>query len=141
MRGRGAAFLALADVARWRAIEVRRDVAANELEAWLEGFGREQQLGETWPFVIQGRFAALEAHVLRGACPRADANAPEPVRCPWTSAAGRLVGFFARDGGGVLTHHGEFTHVHVVLDPPTEFVGHVDAVAVCAGSTLRIPAR
>lgn len=139
--GRRVAFLALAEVERWREIEVERDVSAHDFEAWLERIGREHALGDEWPFVIRGRLEQLETHILRGACPRADPSAPAPARPPWKSANGRLVGFFARDSAGVLTHSGERTHTHVVLDRPTLFVGHVDSVAVRAGSTLRLPVR
>lgn len=139
--GRQVAFLALAEVERWREIEVERDVAARDFDAWLERVGREHALGDEWPFVIHGRLDELDAHILRGACPRADPNAPRPVRPPWNSANGRLVGFFARASAGVLTHRGERTHTHVVLDRPTLFVGHVDSVAVRAGATLRLPLR
>lgn len=139
--GRKVSFLALAEVARWREITLARDISWSELDDRLAGAAKANGLGERWPFVIQGRFDELDAHILRGACPRADPSAPEPVRSPWKRADGRLVGFFASDAGGELTHHGECTHVHVVLDRPTLFVGHVDSVTVLAGATLRLPIR
>lgn len=137
----GATFLVLAEVQEWRLVPIVRDVAADEFDAWLSERADELGLGDTWPFVVEGRLEALEAHVLRGACPLADPDAPEPVRPSWSAGSGRLVGFFARNGGGIVTHHGSSSHTHVVLTTPEPFVGHVDRVALKAGSTLLVSAR
>lgn len=136
-----ATFLVAANVSQWRAIEIEHAVEGGDFERWLEDVGAKHGLGATWPFVIEGCLAELEAHVLRGACPLADPSSPAPTRPPWTSAAGRLVGFFALGGDGRITHHGQRTHVHVIVDMPEPFVGHVDAVRLPAGAVLHVPLR
>lgn len=140
--GLSATLLASADVPSWRRTEVASDVAS--LDDFLASSAGPCGLEAypAWPFVIQGELLDLEAHVLRGACPHAGEvpEGKEPARRRFERVRGRLVGFYAPDSGGELTHHGERSHVHVVIvgwDEP--FVGHVDSVRVARGATLRTP--
>jgi hypothetical protein len=57
------------------------------------------------------------------------------------SGRGLFVGFFTSGAPGLITHHGQRSHVHVKLDAPAPFVGHVDQVTFDAGATLRLPRR
>jgi hypothetical protein len=52
---------------------------------------------------------------------------------------GRLVGSFARDAAGVLTHHGSWVHVHAIVDLDPIFTGHVESTGIAAGAVLRVP--
>ena len=49
-----------------------------------------------------------------------------------------LVGFRAEDAGGILTHHGQTTHVHAWL-PEHGTSGHLDDVAFLRGARLYLP--
>jgi acetolactate decarboxylase len=140
--GLSATLLASADVPSWRRTEIEREVAA--LDEYLAGMAEPCGLGpySAWPFVIQGELLDLEAHVLRGACPSSGKvpKGKEPLRRSFERVRGRLVGFYAPDSAGDLTHHGVRSHVHVVIvgwDEP--FVGHVDSVRIAPGATLRTP--
>lgn len=142
--GDRAALLAVTNVTSWNEIAIDRDVAPGELDSLLNSFAERNGLArcETFPFVIRGDFDDLDAHVLNGRCPYAGPGSSEtdPVRAQTKSASGRLVGFFTRLEPGILTHHGSQTHVHVLLEGDTPFVGHVDAVRIRKGATLRLPA-
>jgi alpha-acetolactate decarboxylase len=140
--GLSAALLASADVPSWRSTDVEREVSG--LDDFLASVAAPCGLEpySAWPFVIQGEFLDLEAHVLRGACPSAGdvPDGKEPARRSFERVRGRLVGFYAPDSAGELTHHGTRSHVHVVIvgwDDP--FVGHVDSVRIAPGATLRTP--
>jgi len=53
---------------------------------------------------------------------------------------GTLVGIFAVDAAGALTHHDSSMHVHVVLDGVDgEWTGHCEKVGVGEGAVLRLP--
>ena len=63
----------------------------------------------------------------------------EPVTRREAFTFGTLVGFWARDGAGTITHHGTRVHAHVLVRSDTPYTAHVDTVRVGAGSVLRIP--
>ena len=55
---------------------------------------------------------------------------------------GTLVGVFAKDSVGNLTHPDMLTHTHVVYsDPETQaqVTGHIERVGLSAGSVVRLP--
>ena len=135
-----AALLVATDVPRWRRIPIERDV--ERLDDFLAEIAGREALSRfrAWPFVIEGELHDLRAHVLCGACPKAGAIDPvlEPQRRSTDRDQGLLVGFHAADSAGELTHHGERSHVHVVIEREP-FVGHVDSVAVVSGAVLRGP--
>ena len=140
-----ATFAVVSRVADWTEHRLERDLDLDGLEAELRRLGVEQGLGDavSLPFIVDGRFRDLEGHVLNGACPFAsdgpppDELAPRPVER--SRSRGRLVGFWSAEPPGVLTHHGSRTHVHALLGRGRPAGGHVDAVTIRAGSTLRLP--
>lgn len=140
-----ATLLALTEVRAWSEHVLERDLGPAELEARLAELGAAVGLGvgRPWPFVLEGDFLALEAHVLNGACPYAGTLAPgqEPLRRSFALARGRAIGFHAPGEGGRLVHHGETLHTHVVLERPERFVAHVDRTGLAAGGRIRIPLR
>jgi hypothetical protein len=91
---------------------------------------------------VEGDAATLALHVARGACPHGEATpATEPWR--WNAPAGtavRLVGFFAPDREGVMTHHGTAFHLHAIARAGDGQVitGHVDSFALQPGARVRI---
>lgn len=140
--GARAAFLAVAAVSRWQSVPIDRAVDLDALEALIAGAAERTGLGrhDTIPFVIDGEFTTLRAHVLVGRCPFAadPERRGEPARFERELARGCLVGFYTTLPSGTLTHHGTRVHVHVVLDGADEPSGHVDSVRVVAGR-LRLP--
>lgn len=140
-----ATLLALSDVEEWQAIRLDEGALPGELEPLLARVAEQTGLGcdEPWPFVIEGELVAVESHVLNGKCPFAGTveQAYEPLRRSIASQRGRLIGFYAPSASGTLVHHGQTTHVHIVLDEPNIYVGHVDRTGVGAGATLLVPRR
>jgi alpha-acetolactate decarboxylase len=94
------------------------------------------------PFRVEGTFENLCLHVLNGSCPIADPDGPEPWRLTDATAEGVLVGFFAADAAGKLTHHGQRSHVHAlaITSEGQQAGGHVDSTGIAAGAKLFVPA-
>jgi alpha-acetolactate decarboxylase len=148
-----AVFLAVAQVPRWTKVTVDRDVSADEFDDFIQVTIRRAGLKdlETIPFTIEGQFSSLDLHVLNGQCPFAEVKtkiegAGPPHRTSLKNVAGLLVGFYSDSGAGRITHHWTRTHVHALVgteDDRTNLrpvaAGHVDAVALKAGTILRVP--
>ncbi|MHC5001600.1 MAG: acetolactate decarboxylase [Planctomycetota bacterium] len=141
-----ATLLTLADVTDWRSVVIDRAAAGSALETVIEQAARGQGIDTARPFafVIDGRLDGLDVHVINGFCPagtvRAEGSA-DPWR--WTSATpldATVVGFFAPDAAGVMTHHGTSIHAHAIATVDGRMItGHVDRMAVAPGARLRLP--
>ena len=132
-----AAFLVLARVPAWRTTQLDAELSFATFDP--RAFGAAD--ARTIPFLVQGDFADLEMHVLRGRCPYVadDAAGEPPLRMTRPRARGTLVGFWTSEPPGVLTHHDSNVHVHVVLAGPDGVVAHVDSVRVLAGARVSVP--
>jgi alpha-acetolactate decarboxylase len=91
---------------------------------------------------VTGVVEQLNVHVARGACPH---GATTPATQPhlWSAAAGttvRLVGFYAPDAAGSLTHHGTAFHLHAIAVTAAgdRRSGHVDAFVLRPGAIVRL---
>jgi len=142
-----AVFLAVAQVPRWAEVKLDKDVSADEFDDFMQRMLRQNGLDqlETVPFVIEGELSSLKLHVLNGQCPFAAVKAEvegagPPHRTTLSDVRGLLVGFYAEQGAGRITHHWTRTHVHALVGPQDDRVaGHVEEVALKAGTTLRLP--
>jgi acetolactate decarboxylase len=138
-----AAFLVLTNVINWQEFKTNKDMDMKGLQEFLVEKTAEVGLSKTKtiPFIVKGSFHELSAHVLRGGCPFAanEALRKDPVRVTRPHAQGRLVGFITSLPPGTLTHHGSRLHVHVVLDDPEPFAGHLDKVLIPQSSSILIP--
>jgi len=135
-----ATILALADVPVW----TEHELGIVEDNAALEGMVLEAakaeglDVSQPFPFRVEGKAAMIDVHVLNQSCPIAQPDGPAPWRFAGSGEKVVLVGFYAENGAGVLTHHGQKTHIHVVL-PERNASGHVDGLAFGAGAHLMLP--
>ena len=142
-----AVFLAIARVPQWVAVRIDHDIPADQFDRFIEQAVKRHGLGmvETVPFTIEGSFAELKLHVLNGECPFAEVKSKVPGAGPphretLGAVQGKMVGFYAEDGAGRITHHSTRTHVHVLAKKGKQNVlGHVDETMIKAGSILRLP--
>lgn len=150
--GRRAAFLAGQEVSEWTRVAVEDNVASDGFEAWLAREVADAGLAESTPFVfvIEGELQGVRLHVIRGACPvhaRMHGITLDAEHTPLVQQrdrlAGVLVGVYAPDSVGQLTHPDSSTHAHVVfVDPATgeRVTGHLEHTGVMSGAELRLPA-
>ncbi|MBT7640275.1 MAG: hypothetical protein HN598_07300 [Planctomycetes bacterium] len=115
------------------------------LEQSIEEVARSHGIDtdKPFPFFIEGVASSYQIHVINGYCPVATPDlAPEdqPWRQHGASTALRVVGFFARDQHGVMTHHGSNLHIHAIIVNGDEWIsGHLDEVEMAEGATLSVP--
>ena len=144
-----AALLVGFHVEQWNKQMIPSDVNHDELENYIERQANVAGIdtSKPFPFVIEGTMADLHLHVIRGACPiHSRRNGIEldeknrPYHGHHELLAGRLLGVFAKDAAGNLTHQGTSTHMHAVYSKKgTCFTGHVESVGVAKGATLLLP--
>lgn len=148
VQSRGATLMVVAYVPKWSESIVARALTSDELEAYIRDAAMRSGIDTTrpFPFVIEGELRNLSAHVINGYCPmnqEADVGSSEsqPVRFDGVAGNGKLIGIYAENSAGELTHHGSSTHVHVLVESPFAMVAHVEAVALAPGAKLRLPMR
>ena len=145
--GDQATLLTLAHVAEWRSVPIETSVEGSALESLIEEAARARGIDTSmpFPFVIEGELPGVDLHVTNGYCPIAtDPSTVDAQPWSWTSPGpieAVIVGFYAPDAGGVMTHHGTSIHAHAVLQIDGKTVtGHMNQVSVVPGMTLRVPA-
>jgi acetolactate decarboxylase len=142
-QGVRAAMLVTARVSSWAALPVRDGLPSADLEGFIAQAAREHGLErtETFPFLLEGEFRDVRAHVLNGRCPLLGEGPPatEPVRRLFPVVHGWLVGFYTGLAPGMLTHAGEKTHVHLLVKDGESIACHVDELRVGAKTVLKLP--
>jgi acetolactate decarboxylase len=144
----GAALLIIANVDNWKRSTLPEAAAGAELESAVERIARQNGVdtNRPFPFEIDGQLTALSMHAVNGACPLSDNARTDGDGAPWRftldhAVHGRIVGFFARDSAGEITHHGTSIHAHALLDiDGTRLTGHVEHLAVGPGAVVRVSA-
>lgn len=97
-----------------------------------------------FPFLIQGHASSLEIHVINGYCPVASPDVSDEFK-PWKMRLDSrtpltVVGFFAKNQEGVMTHHGSNIHIHSLLNSNGGVAtGHIDSVTLSKGAKLYLP--
>ena len=118
--GDAATLLTLAFVSDWQDVAIDHPIEADELENVIRQIAVRRGLrpDQPFPFVLETDLAELDLHVISGSCPiAAPAHAETGTwRSQLASTKARLVGFFAPDKAGVMTHHGTALHVHALVE-------------------------
>lgn len=144
-----ATLLTAAKVGAWQTEEVisTNPTPDHAPDAFIEWAARASGIDTTkpFPFTITADFDTLDLHVIHGACPIANPDLPPESR-PWRwSAAGTpvhatIVGFYAPDAAGVMTHHGTAIHAHAIIGRDGEIItGHVERFTLPTHATLGLP--
>lgn len=145
--GDQATLLTLTSVERWRDVVLATASAEAEFDSAIESAAMAAgiHLGNPFPFVVEGDFAALDLHVINGECPMAGGSDPAGSSAPYRlrldgPTRGTLIGFYASGREGEMTHHGMRTHAHAVLEHAGRTItGHVESVSIGAGARVRVP--
>lgn len=146
-----ATLLVGAYVDAWSELSLHNDVPAANFDALISTIAANAVPGLEQPymFTIEGDFKNVRLHVINGACPlharMKKEELPEesrPFESELETISGRVVGVFAKDAVGRLTHPATSNHSHIIFDDPATgktVTGHVEAMDVAGGATLRLP--
>jgi alpha-acetolactate decarboxylase len=141
-----ASMLFLGTVSGWHNIDITEPVSSLEVDGLLgTAFaGRGTNHGPT-PFRIEGTFSDIKLHVIGGQCPIRARMHGEPMTSPAfeldiPQASATVIGIYADDAAGDVTHMGSDTHMHILVEHDGRTItGHVESIGVLPGSTLQIP--
>ncbi len=141
-----ATLLTLSHVDEWQDIRIPQSASGADLDTMIARLAAAKGLDTSKPFPIQivGRVDSINIHVVNGYCPHGVDLGSQTAQ-PWhfdssSPTQVRIVGFFAPNAGGVMTHHGSDTHLHALFTLDGAIAtGHIDAVTVAEGATLRLP--
>jgi len=95
-----------------------------------------------FPFLLQGNFDSVNYHVVMP--PPAQgmhggSRSPTDSQFDLRARAknGTAIGFFSKKHGGVFTHSGSYSHLHLSLEDGNS--GHIDDIEVSADVRLLFP--
>lgn len=102
-------------------------------------------------FTVEGEFEQLRMHVIHGACPMHARlrkielpKEKQPLEMELENVRGTIVGVFARNAVGDITHPATSTHMHFLWKDEGSghlVTGHVENIEVSPGAVLRVPSQ
>ncbi len=146
-----ATLLVGAYVPSWTEHKSVKSVPPREFDQYVADAAVKAGLDVSKPFVftVEGEFSRVRIHVINGACPMharlRKINLPEetqPFEADLEKVSGTLVGVFAKDAVGRITHPDSSTHMHLVFRDATTgrmVTGHVEQAGLSEGAMLRLP--
>ncbi len=146
-----AALLVGAYVPSWTNSQVTRDIGADDFDTYIADAATASGIKTSVPFVFtaEGVFTDIQLHVINGACPLharlKKSELPKELRAfesEIPKITGTLVGVFARDAVGKLTHPATTTHVHLLYKDPVsgaKVTAHLERVGISQGAVIRFP--
>lgn len=146
-----ATMLAGAYVPSWREHALEGDVAAADFDAAVHDAAAKAGMDSSKPFVFtaNGEFTDVRLHVIHGACPMHARmqkielpTEQQPFEGEYATIRGKIVGIYAEDAVGKLTHPATSTHVHLVFKDPASgqtVTGHVERIGLLKGAVLNLP--
>ncbi|TWU62105.1 acetolactate decarboxylase [Crateriforma conspicua] len=149
---RQATMLIGAHVDAWEKTVVPKDLTDAELDTFIQQQIQRRGGDSSKPimFRIDGEFAKADVHVIHGACPVHARIRKEPIppsQRPFEETlhdvSAQVVGVYAEDAVGKLTHPATRTHKHLIFRREvgdTPLTAHVELLTVRAGSVLYLPA-
>ena len=151
MGERQATMLVGAVVPSWSCISVDANVAPESVDQFIAGAASQSGVNTDKPFmfVVEGTFSDARIHVINGACPvharMQKIELPQdrrPFEKEMTQVTGKVIGVFAKDAVGKLTHPATSTHMHLLFtDKQTGNIAtaHIEQIGLAKGSSVSFP--
>lgn len=145
-----ATLLVGAYIPSWTEHKTTKNVAPDEVDKYLADAAAKAGLDVTKPFVftVQGEFSEVQLHVINGACPLHSRlkkivipKEMQPFEAELEKVEGTVVGVFAKDAVGKITHPATSTHMHLVFQDATTgkiVTGHVEQLGLIEGAVVRL---
>jgi cytochrome c peroxidase len=142
-----------ARVEEWIDVPVERSIRPADVDRFLGELAQRYQIDindshPAFPFLIQGVLEDVHLHIIRGACPVHSrrnkvvlAEEERPFEWHQRQLNGRVVGVYAVNQAGKLTHPGTNIHAHLIFhtEDGSTVTGHLEQFGIEAGSTVRLP--
>ncbi|TWU40125.1 Alpha-acetolactate decarboxylase [Novipirellula aureliae] len=148
---RQATMLAGAYVPSWTRHSVLDNVAPKDFDQWIASSALAAGVDTDKPFIfsLEGQFTDVSLHVIHGACPihaRVQKielpKEQQPFESELKKVAGTIVGIYAKDAVGNLTHPATSTHAHLLYKDKTTgklLTGHIEKIGLAEGTVLMLP--
>ena len=146
-----AALLAGQSVEAWTSVTLADAVPHDGFDQAVATMAAGKGIDTAAPFMfmVDGEFTDVRLHVIHGACPvharmkniTLD-KGEQPYEMEAERVSGTLVGVYAADAVGKLTHPATSTHVHLIYEDREtgEIVtGHLERVGLAAGAVVKLP--
>jgi alpha-acetolactate decarboxylase len=146
-----ATLLVGAYVSSWKEQSLAQATPAENFDKTMRDEGSKAGLDVSKPFVFraEGEFTNVRVHVLNGACPMhakmMGIEIPkdkQPYESEYKTIRGKLVGIYAENSVGTLTHPGQSTHVHLIYKDPSSgrmVTAHVEKIGLPKGAVIDLP--
>ena len=146
-----ATLLIGAYVPAWTEYQVESDTPPAGFDDRIRDAAVKAGIDVSKPFVftVEGEFSDVRMHVINGACPMHArmrkieiSKEQKPFEGEFETIRGRLVGVYASDAVGELTHPDTSTHVHLIFEDSVSgetATGHVEQVGLAKGAVLKLP--
>lgn len=140
-----APFLVYARVSHWKSVPIDQSVQSlPDLDQWL--FSAAKDIGitdrtEAFPFKITTAQSEIDFHIISNQEPGYKISKPHHELMKFFELKSKpvtLIGFFSKSHAGVFTHHGQWTHIHVVSQDGKKS-GHVDSLVLGSDAVLYLP--
>ena len=138
-----ASFLVWSEVPSWRPPIMLGGSAdnQNDLEKLIDTMALKQGIDTTkpFPFMIDGKVKSVDYHILvpKKSTLTASDHRSNAKTITLKDVPVKIIGFFSKQHGGVFTHMGSWTHLHVLDN--NGHAGHVDAIALDSKAMVLFP--
>ena len=113
----------------------------DHLEKLLETLATENGIDifKPFPFMIEGKVKSVDYHILAPMRTNTDASDHRGNAKTITlkDVPARIIGFFSKNHGGIFTHMGSMTHLHIIVNNGQS--GHVDVIALESKAMVSFP--
>ncbi|MCA9070133.1 MAG: acetolactate decarboxylase [Planctomycetaceae bacterium] len=148
-----ATLLVGAYVSEWSQHKVVKNIPGADFDEFVRETAARTGLDTTRPFVfrIDGEFQDVRLHIINGACPiHARIHKQElpvdrqPYEAEFARVRGTVIGIYAKDAVGKLTHPSTSAHAHLIFKDDVsgaELTGHLEQVGIRTDAVLNLPKR
>ncbi|KLU07073.1 hypothetical protein RISK_000874 [Rhodopirellula islandica] len=137
-------------VASWTSHETATAIGPDDFDQFISDAASAAGMNTDKPFMfsVVGEFSDVRLHVIHGACPiharmqKIDLPQSErPFESTLPKVRGKLIGVYAKDAVGKLTHPATSTHVHILFENQetgAPVTAHVEQIGLLKGATLML---
>lgn len=138
-------------VPSWSCVSVDSSVAPKAFDQFIADAAVQAGVDTDKPFMfkVEGTFSDARIHVIHGACPvharMQKIELPQekrPFENDMTQVTGKIIGVFAKDAVGKLTHPATSTHMHLLFTDDQSgklATAHIEKIGLAKGSAVSFP--